>query len=84
MNLANVIPEILSYCAAVSTKMADSEVQALKELRLGEGCIGPHHHILALLLLPLDLRQKHLVLVRGAVDVPWAQLHCQAVALSIE
>jgi hypothetical protein len=37
-----------------------------------------------LLLLPLDLRQKHGVPVLGTVDVPRPQLHRQTVALSIE
>src|SRR5207302_5367579 len=59
-------------------------LQGLVDLRFGEGGIGADDHVLALLLLPLDLRQKHLIPVRGAVNVARSQLGCQAVALPIE
>ena len=59
-------------------------LQGLVDLWLGEGGIGAHEHVLALLLLPFDLRQEHLVPVFSAVDVPRPQLHRQTVAFPIE
>ena len=59
-------------------------LQGLVDLWLGEGGIGAHEHVLALLLLPFDLRQEHLVPVFSAVDVPRPQPDCQTVVLPIE
>jgi len=38
------------------------------DLRFGKGGVGPEHHLLALLLLPIDLRQQQFFPAVGAVD----------------
>jgi hypothetical protein len=53
-------------------------------LRLGEGRVGPKHHFLAQLLLPLDLRQQHVFPAIGTVHITGPQLGGQTVALAAE
>src|SRR5450432_1408739 len=54
-------------------------LQRLIYLRLGEGGVCSKHHVLAQLLLALNLRQQQLIPVFGAVHVARTQLRRQAV-----
>jgi hypothetical protein len=58
--------------------------QRLVDLRLGEGGVGTKHHIPALLLLPLDLRQQQFLETLGAVQVAGPELRRQTVTFAIE
>ena len=59
-------------------------LQRLVDFWLGEGSVGPKHHLLALLLLLLDFRQQEFFPVIGAVHVARSQLGRQTVTLAIE
>src|SRR5450759_442583 len=59
-------------------------LQRFVDLWLGEGCVGPKHHLLAQLLLPLDLRQQELLPTLGAVHVAGPSLGCQTITLAVE
>jgi hypothetical protein len=61
-----------------------SLLQRLVDLRLGEGGIGPDHHLLALLLLPLDLGQQPCFPTLGALHVAGPQLGRQTVTFPVE
>src|SRR5262249_37414771 len=61
-----------------------SLLDRLVDLRLGEGGVTAEGHLLALRLLPVDLGQQQFLPALCAVDVAWAQLRRQAVAVTIE
>src|SRR3984957_12300270 len=54
------------------------------KLRLRKGGVATEGHLLALRLLPVDLRQQKFLPAGGAVDVAGPQLGGQAVALAVE
>src|ERR1700680_3041172 len=58
--------------------------QRLVELRLGKGRVTTEDHLLAPLLLPLDLWQQPFLPAVGAVDIAGPELGGQAVAFTIE
>src|SRR5262249_24989449 len=61
-----------------------SLLDRLVDLRLGEGGVTAEGHLLALRLLPVDLGPQQFLPALCAVDVAWAQLRRQAVAVTIE
>src|ERR1022692_4864330 len=59
-------------------------LQRFVDLRLGEGRVGPKHHLFAQLLLPLNLGKQQLFPAVGAVHFAGPQLRSKTVALAAE